>query len=96
MNEPAAEREEAIRFAYSLLESSDVEVPPAFVLDVGLIDGRGWAVVEANECFASGIYHCDPVKVLYALRQACIPAEPRTAVHQRWDFAGHYALAVPG
>jgi len=32
------------------------ELPSAIVLDVGLIEGSGWAVVEVNQCHASGIY----------------------------------------
>ncbi len=34
------------------------------VIDVGLIRGFGWAVVEANPAFGSGIYGCDPERVL--------------------------------
>ena len=34
------------------------------VVDVGIIRGFGWAVVEANPAFGSGIYGCDPEKVL--------------------------------
>lgn len=34
------------------------------VVDVGLIRGADWAVIEANPAFASGIYGCDPQKVL--------------------------------
>lgn len=34
------------------------------VIDVGLIRGFGWAVVEANPAFGAGIYGCDPKRVL--------------------------------
>jgi hypothetical protein len=95
MNEPESEVADAREFADAVLGFSDVDCPPAFVLDVGLIDGRGWAVVEANECWASGIYHCDPVKVLDVLKASCVPNEPWTTVHERWDFAAHYAAAAP-
>ena len=95
LNEPSDEKNAALDFATSVLRASDVEVPPAVVLDVGYIDGRGWAVIEANECWASGVYHCDPVQVLEVLRSACIPDHPRSAIHDRWDFAAHYAAAVP-
>jgi hypothetical protein len=95
MNEPSEEIAAAEAFTLTVVRSPDIECPPAFVLDVGLIEGRGWAVVEANECWASGIYHCDPVSVLQVLREACIPDRPRTEAHERWDFAKHYARAVP-
>lgn len=90
-----AEVTEALEFAAQILNSRDVRVPPAFVLDIGIIDGRGWAVVEANEGWASGIYDCDPAKVLAVLSKACIPAFPQTPVHEEWDFARHYRSACP-
>ncbi|MFF4658361.1 ATP-grasp domain-containing protein [Streptomyces sp. NPDC001381] len=34
-------------------------LPSAIVVDVGLVDGSGWAVVEANAAWASGHYACD-------------------------------------
>jgi hypothetical protein len=40
------------------------------VVDVGVIPGRGWAAVELNACWASGVYGCDPAAVLGVLRQA--------------------------
>jgi len=95
LGETADEVAAARTFAESVVRSSNVDYPPAFVLDVGYIEGSGWAVVEANECWASGIYGCDPIKVLDVLRHACIPAVPQTDVHQKWNFAVHYARAVP-
>lgn len=47
--------------------------PPAVVIDVGLIEGRGWAVVEANSAFGAGVYGCDPERVLEVLARACVP-----------------------
>lgn len=39
------------------------------VLDVGIIAGRGWAVIEANPAFGAGLYGCDPKKVLEVVSQ---------------------------
>jgi hypothetical protein len=50
-------------------------LPPACVVDVGLIRGRGWAVVEANPCWASGLYGCDPREALHTVRRASVPRE---------------------
>jgi len=44
------------------------------VIDVGIISGFGWAVVEANPAFASGIYGCDPERVLETVK-ACLYRE---------------------
>ncbi|MDF1667036.1 MAG: ATP-grasp domain-containing protein, partial [Planctomycetota bacterium] len=53
---PKVELQEAAAFAQSLLDDPDIECPPAFVLDIGLIEGKSWAVIEPNECWASSIY----------------------------------------
>ncbi|MFD3746392.1 ATP-grasp domain-containing protein [Nocardia sp. NPDC058633] len=47
--------------------------PTGQVIDVGLIEGRGWAVVEANSAFGAGVYGCDPERVLEVLARACVP-----------------------
>ena len=39
---------EAQRFASNVLSGSGISYPPSFVLDIGLIRGRGWAVLETN------------------------------------------------
>lgn len=81
-------------FANSVLDRDDVDCPDAFVLDVGQIAERGWAVVECNECWASGIYACDPAAVLQTL--LCGNVESATMRPSTWDFAQHYSLACPG
>jgi hypothetical protein len=40
------------------------------VVDVGRVAGRGWAVVEANPAWGSGLYGCDAARVLPVLRGA--------------------------
>ena len=52
--------------------SSDLEVPEAVVIDVGVIANHGWAVIESNAAFAAGIYGCDAEKVLPLLLRAVI------------------------
>jgi len=70
---PAEEMQAALQFAEQVLADSDVDLPQAVVLDVGHIKDRGWAVVEANAAWGSGLYGCDPVKVLEVLRCAVKP-----------------------
>ena len=57
------ELEAASGFVESLLGDEQQGFAGA-VVDVGLLSGFGWAVVEANPAFALGIYGCDPEKVL--------------------------------
>ena len=49
----------------------EVELPPAFVVDVGLIEDRGWAIVEFNPCWCAGLLSSDFDKVLNVLKRAC-------------------------
>jgi len=61
-----------------------VEIPPAVVIDVGEIVGRGWAVVEANPAWASGLCGVDPAAVLPVLRRACVARERLDEAQLRW------------
>jgi len=70
-----AEQTEALTFAAQVLSDPRVRVPPAVVLDVGRISDRGWAVIEANAAWGSGIYGCDPRQVLRVVQRSCV----------RWD-----------
>ena len=59
---PSDELKAAIEFVEELIQ--EVEVPGAVVIDVGIIAGRGWSVIEANPAFGAGIYGCDAREVL--------------------------------
>lgn len=68
----------------ALLGDSTAELPPAVVVDVGRMAGRGWGVVEANAAWASGLCGCDPAAVLAVLRRACVPRARATDEDRRW------------
>ena len=57
-------------FVQQLLDDERVELPAATVVDVGVIEGLGWAVVEQNAAWGAGIYGCDPVAVLETIAGA--------------------------
>ncbi|MBC8142126.1 MAG: ATP-grasp domain-containing protein [Armatimonadetes bacterium] len=57
---PPGELAEATEFAAEVLAATGDTLPSGVVLDVGLIAGQGWAVVEANPAWASGLYGCAP------------------------------------
>ena len=61
---------EAEAFLCTVLADRRVDLPRAAVLDVGVIAGRGWAVIEQNAAWGSGIYGCDPASVLDVIRHA--------------------------
>jgi hypothetical protein len=79
------ERTEVAReFAQGVLSDGSVSLPPAVVIDVGIIEGRGWAVIEANAAWGSGIYGCDPAAVLRVVRRACLPRGQVPTSDGRW------------
>lgn len=65
-----SEDRELQTFTSKLLADPRIEFPRAFVLDVGVIRDRGWAVVELNAAWGSGLYGCDEEKVLDVIRVA--------------------------
>ncbi len=68
------ETTEVTAFVNRVLADDRVDFPRTAVLDVGVIAGRGWAVVEQNAAWGSGLYGCDPAEVLEVLRHAAVPA----------------------
>jgi hypothetical protein len=65
---------ELLQFMSRLLADGRVDLPRATVVDAGIIAGQGWAVVEQNAAWASGIYGCDPDQVLEVLRHSVAAA----------------------
>ncbi|MFO1513640.1 MAG: ATP-grasp domain-containing protein [Verrucomicrobiota bacterium] len=90
---PRHELEAASEFAKSVLSS--VPCPKGFVLDVGIIKGKGWAVVEPNECWGSGVYGCMPTKVLEVLLAATVQKRTATQEDMAWNYAESYFRACP-
>jgi hypothetical protein len=64
------------------------ELPPAFVIDVGRIDDRGWAVVEFNPVWSAGLLGADARQVLPALLRATRERSTLSAADRQWDLRG--------
>jgi hypothetical protein len=79
-----AENEQAERFIADFLADERVSIPPATVIDVGIIADRGWAVVESNPAWGSGIYGCEPKSVLSVIRRACVQRDRLNATDAEW------------
>jgi hypothetical protein len=60
---------ELTRFVESFLADDRVILTDGAVVDVGVIAGRGWAIVEQNAVWGAGIYGCDPAEVLLTLQR---------------------------
>lgn len=67
---PEEEFRAATEFGRMVVGDGSIELPRAVALDVGRITGRGWAVVEANSAWGSGIYGCEADEVLEVIRRA--------------------------
>ncbi len=70
-------------FLRRLVADQAVLLPPAVVVDIGLIDERGWAVVEFNPVFCAGLLGADPMAVLPVLARACQPRD-NLGTDERW------------
>lgn len=71
-------------FCNRLFSRPEILIPPAFVMDIGLIDDRGWAVVEFNPAWCSGVLGADPAKVIAVLDRACQDSARLRIADQRW------------
>jgi hypothetical protein len=78
------EQTAALAFCNQFLSDESVEMPPGLVLDIGIIAECGWAVLEANPAWASGIYGCDPAKILPILSETCVDHDLLTHELRRW------------
>jgi len=78
------EQNAAQAFCQRVLDDHMVAIPPACVIDVGIIHNEGWAVVEANPAFGAGIYGCDPQAVLATVNRATIPQTDITEQDTPW------------
>lgn len=57
----------AVAFGEAVLSAAGDALPAGAVLDVGEIDGRGWAVVELNPAAESALYHAPAAAILPVL-----------------------------
>jgi hypothetical protein len=63
-------------------------LPPAFVIDVGVIEDRGWAVVEFNPVWSAGLLNADSRAVLPALLRATRRRDELSKADAPWDLRG--------
>lgn len=75
---------EAKTFLDNFLADPEVVLPPSVVVDIGFIADRGWAVIEANPSWGSGIYGCDPYEVLKVISRASIKTSLLVDQDKQW------------
>ena len=62
--------QEALEFCTDVISTPQIKLPDAVVVDVGKIEAKGWAVIEANSVYSSGLYGCDPRSVIEVIQAA--------------------------
>jgi protein-tyrosine phosphatase len=86
--EKAVPSKDALAVCGRLLEMKSPALPPAFVVDVGLVEGRGWAIVEFNPAWCSGLLGAEPAAVLGVLERACRALDDLEAADATWVMTG--------
>lgn len=78
------DRAAAEAFVTTFIAEAKVSLPAACVVDVGHLGGGTWAVVEANAAWGSGIYGCDPARVLEVVDRACVAGTDVREIDTPW------------
>ncbi|MBW8523333.1 ATP-grasp domain-containing protein [Chryseobacterium chendengshani] len=66
------EQKELFGFFKDFIQKYSSTLPNAIVIDFGIIKGKGWALIEANPAWCSGLYACDAEKALEVIVESCI------------------------
>lgn len=65
------ETEPIVDFVNKMLEDPAIECAPGCVIDAGRFKNRDIAIIEQNPAYASGIYGCEIVASLDAIKASC-------------------------
>ncbi len=60
-----------LQFTNDFLSDASIKIPDAVVIDVGFIPEKGWALIEVNPVWSSGVYACNPKKVIETIVRSC-------------------------
>ncbi|MCU7615849.1 ATP-grasp domain-containing protein [Chryseobacterium sp. PBS4-4] len=66
------EQNDLFEFFENFIRQYSETLPKAIVLDFGIIKGKGWALIEANPAWCSGLYACDAAKALGVIVGSCV------------------------
>lgn len=77
-----------VAFCERLSNKMPAALPPAYVVDVGVLEDGRWAVVEFNPAWCSGILGADVQSVLNVIERAAMYAGSATPDDHRWTRLG--------
>jgi hypothetical protein len=83
-----------VAFCDRLYDRMEAALPPAFVVDVGVLDDGRWAVVEFNPAWCSGILGADVEAVLRVVERAASSVDSAAPVDRRWMRLGTAAASI--
>jgi len=66
------EQKDMFEFFKNFMKQYSETLPKAIVLDFGIIKEKGWALIEANPAWCSGLYACDSKKALEVIVESCM------------------------
>lgn len=75
---------EVLAFCDRFFSVASLPLPPAFVMDVGLVEDGGWNVVEFNPAWCSSLLGADPRAVIPVLARASRQQDRAGRADQRW------------
>ncbi|ANF49531.1 hypothetical protein A0O34_02725 [Chryseobacterium glaciei] len=72
--DPLSETEEKdmLEFFNNFIQKYSSTLPNAIVIDFGIIKEKGWALIEANPAWCSGLYNCNAETALEVIVDSCI------------------------
>ena len=73
-----------VSFCERLHDRMHAVLPPAYVVDVGVLDDGRWAVVEFNPAWCSGILGADVESVLSVVARSALFRRTATPADRRW------------
>jgi hypothetical protein len=71
-------------FCQRLVDGMGPRLPPAFVVDVGVLEDGRWAVVEFNPAWCSGILGADVEGVLHVLQRSAMWRRTASPADRHW------------
>lgn len=70
--EGSADLSEAKKFLYEFLNTTTIDVPITYVIDLGYNSDDHWFIIEFNSSWGAGLNECNPNKVIKGIREATV------------------------
>lgn len=82
-----------VSFCGRLLSAMDRRLPPAFVVDIGVLEDGRWAVVEFNPVWCAGILGADPAQVFKVVQRSAMWTRAASKDDLRWSLIDRLGIS---